>query len=451
MASRRYVPVLAAGALLAGVLSACTGGGGDGGIRLGRVERADVSEVVEAPATVSARATAVLRSPAEGTIARLYVADGDPVDEGDVLAKISSPGAREQLAQALEADRSASAGGGVPEALDLSEFQRRTDRTARDGFAAARKIALRIPDLKERALVLAGITRAEGQYRTASAAARTAVARLNAGLGSVGATISSITAAQRVQTRAAVRTARRTVDALTIKAPFDGIAGLGGPAGGAPGLGDVLDRLPQGARSQAGGLTGLGNLGGGAAKDASAIAAGAPVSGGDAVITVTDVSTLALTADVDETDVLQVAKGVEAEAEFDAVEGGTYEAEVTGVGVTPKESSGGGVTYKVTLALGRGALAGGGTAPRPKPGMSAVVNLKVRDVRNVLSVPSSAIVTSGRESVVWAVSDGRAQRRVVGLGAEGDATVQITRGLREGESIVVRGADSVKQGQELGR
>ncbi|MCP9952801.1 biotin/lipoyl-binding protein [Actinomadura madurae] len=147
--------MLAAGALLAGVLSACTGGGGDGGVRLGRVERADVSEVVEAPATVSARATAVLRSPAEGTIARLYVADGDPVDEGDVLAKISSPGAREQLALALEADRSASAGGGVPEGLDLSEFQRRTDRTARDGFAAARKIALRIPDLKERALVLA--------------------------------------------------------------------------------------------------------------------------------------------------------------------------------------------------------------------------------------------------------------------------------------------------------
>jgi multidrug efflux pump subunit AcrA (membrane-fusion protein) len=209
--------VLTVGALLAGGLSACTGGGEDGTVRLGRVERADVSELVEAPATVSARATAVLRSPAEGAIARLYVADGDRVDEGDVLAKISSPGAREQLAQALEADRSASAGGGgIPAGLDISEFQRRTDRTARDGFAAARKIALRIPELKERALVLAGITRAEGQYRTASAAARTAVARLNAGLGSVGATISSITAAQRVQTRAAVRTARRTVNALPI-------------------------------------------------------------------------------------------------------------------------------------------------------------------------------------------------------------------------------------------
>jgi HlyD family secretion protein len=199
VASRRYVSVLAVGALLAGVLSACTGGGEGRAVRLGSVARADVAEVVEAPATVSARATAVLRSPAEGTIKRLYVADGDRVREGDVLAKISSPGAQEQLAQALEADRSAGAGSGsVPTGLDISEFQKRTDRTARDGFAAARKIALKIPDLKQRALALAGITRAEGEYRTASVEARGAVARLNAGLGSVGATISSITAAQRV-------------------------------------------------------------------------------------------------------------------------------------------------------------------------------------------------------------------------------------------------------------
>lgn len=442
--------MLVAGALLAGGLSACTGGGEDGTFRLGSVGRADVSEVVEAPATVSARATAVLRSPAEGTIKRLSVADGDRVREGEVLARIASPTAREQLAQAREADRSVSAGAAsVPAGLDISEFQRRTDRSARDGFAAARKIALKIADPGQRALVLAGITRAQAQYRTASAAARSAVARLNAGLGSVGATMSSITAAQRVQTRAAVRAAERTVEALTIKAPFDGVIGLGGPAGGTPGLGDIVDRLPQELQSQGGGLAGLGSLGGGAAKDASAIATGAPVAGGDAVITVTDVSKLSLSADVDETDVLQVDKGVQADVEFDAVQGGSYKAEVTGIGVTPKESNGGGVTYKVTLSLGRGTLAGGGTAPRPKPGMSAVVKLRVRDARNVLSVPSSAIVSSGRESVVWVVSGGRTERRVVALGAQGDATVQVTRGLKEGERIVVRGADSVEQGQEL--
>lgn len=435
-------------ALLAGQVSACTGGGEGGTVRLGKVVRADVSEVVEAPATVSARATATLRAPAEGSIKRLHVGDGDRVKEGEVLATIDSPAAEEQLAQAREADRSLSGGGAnVPAGLDLSAFQRRTDKTARDGFATARKVALEIPDPKQRALVLAGITKAEGEYRTASASARAAVARLNAGLGGVGDTLASITAAQRVQTRAAVRAAERTVRALTIKAPFDGVVGLGGPAGGAD-LGDLLSRLPTQAGAQAGALAG-GLPAGGAAKDPASIASGAPVGGGDAIVTVTDVSKLSLAADVDETDVLQVEEGVRAVVEFDAVPGASYVAEVGGVGATPKESTGGGVTYRVTLALGRGTFAGGGAAPRPKPGMSAVVNLRVREVRDVLSVPSAAIVSSGRESVVWAVVNGRAERRIVRLGAQGDESVQVTRGLREGETVVVRGADAVRQGQEI--
>ncbi|MFP3964263.1 HlyD family efflux transporter periplasmic adaptor subunit [Actinomadura fulvescens] len=460
MSVRRYLPAVAVAVLLAAQLSACSGDDESDRVRLGKVARSDVAEVVEAPGTVSARASATLRASAEGTIERLYVGDGDRVREGDVLARIGSPTAREQLAQAREADGSL-AGGGVsmPAALDMSGLQRRTDRSARRGFAAARKVALKIPDLRQRALVLAGIARAEGEYQAAAAAARDAVARLNAGLGSVGNAFSSITAAQRVQTRAAVRAAERTVKALTIKAPFDGVVSLGGPAGGGGGLGDLAGRLPQQLSGQGGAggsaasglaaLGGLGGLGGGGAKDASSVATGAPVSGGDAVVTVTDVSRLSLSADVDETDVLQIREGVDADVEFDAVQGGTYTAEVTGIGVTPKESTGGGVTYKVTLVLKEGTLSGGGRAPMPKPGMSAVVNLRVREVTDVLSVPSAAIVSSGRESVVWAVVGGRAERRVVRLGAQGDTTVEVTRGLREGEEVVVRGADAIRQGQEL--
>ncbi|MFI0352381.1 efflux RND transporter periplasmic adaptor subunit [Actinomadura sp. 9N407] len=454
-ARSRTLPALIIALLLAAELSACTSGGGDGQDRfkLGRVSRADVSELVEAPAKVAARATATVRSPSEGTVRRLYVKDGDRVREGEVLAKIDSPAARERLAQAREADGSVAGGGtSLPAGLDATAFQRGTDRTVRDGFAAARKVAARIPDLRQRAAALAGIAKAEGEYRTASQAAREAVARLNDGLGSLGTAVSSITAAQRVQTRSAVRSAERTVQDLTIKAPFDGVASVGGPAGGTGGLGAVLDQLPGQLGAQAGGGGGLPipSGAGGGAKDATSIATGVPVAAGDAIVTVTDVSRLSLAADVDETDVLRIADGVRADVEFDAVQGGTYPAEVTGIGVTPTESSGGGVSYKVTLTLGEGTMSGGGRAPRPKPGMSAVVNLRVREVRGVLSVPSSAIVSSGRESIVWAVADGRAQRRVVGLGAQGDTVVQIVRGLREGEQIVVRGADAVEPGQEFG-
>ncbi|WP_169806946.1 efflux RND transporter periplasmic adaptor subunit [Actinomadura macra] len=436
------------GVLLAGALGACTGEDHGRRPRIGAVARTDVSAMVEAPGTASGRATAVLRAPADGTVERLYVTDGDHVRAGAALAKISSPDAEQRLARAREADRVAAGGAPVPAGIDLTELQRRTDQTARDGFAQARLAAQSITDPQQRALVLTGITRAETEYRTAADAARAAVTRMNAGLGTLDTTISSITAAQRVQTRAALDAAERTVRALTIKAPFDGVIGLGGPAGSAPGLSGLADRLPRPLQSR-GGLAGFGSLGAVGGEDGAPIATGSPVSAGDAVITVTDVSTLSLGADVDETDVLQVREGMQANVAFDAVPSGTYTAKVTSVGSTPKEANEGGVTYKVTLALSPGTLADGAAAPWPKPGMSATVSLHVRDVHGVLSVPSAAVVSSGREPVVWVVSGGRAQRRVVGLGVRGDATVEITRGLREGERIVVHGADSVEQGQEL--
>ncbi|MCW2917804.1 MAG: efflux transporter, family, subunit [Actinomycetia bacterium] len=442
---RRFLPLL----LVPTLLSSCSGGGSTSTkIHLGAVGRSDVSEVVEAPATVTARATATLRSPAEGTVRTLYVSDGDTVRKGEVLARIDSPTAREQLQQARQANSGGS--GSVPAGVNLSAFSRQSDRTAKNGFDAAKKVAAKIPDLKQRAWVLTEITKAQAEYATAAAAAQSAVSRLNAGLGSVTAAMASIASAQRVQTQAAVRSAERVVQGLTIKAPFSGVVSLGGPAGGLTGLSGLAGQLPAQLQGQAA-QAGLGGLptGGGGAKDAASVAEGAPVASGDAVVTVTDVSRLTLSADVDETDVLQVKRGVEAAVEFDAVQGGTYTAQVTGIGVTPKESNGGGVTYKVTLSLERGTNADGSRAPWPKPGMSAVAHLRVRDVPAALSVPSSAIVTSGRDSTVWVLAGGKAERRVVRLGAQGDAMVQIVSGLKDGDRVVIRGADGVKQGQEL--
>ena len=452
MVLRRFLPlVLVIGLPSAGLLSACSGGG-PLKVRIGAVARADVAEVVEAPGTVSARATATLRSPAEGTIKQLRVGDGDEVREGEVVARISSPSAREQLDQARDADRQSAAGGGAPSGVDLSALRRQSDRTARQGFATARKAAGEIPDPAVRAQVLGQIAKAQAEYTVAAAAARSAVAQLSSGIGSVTSAMSSITAAQRVQTKAAVRAAERTFKALVLRAPFGGVADLGGPAasGGLSGLaGQLQGQGGQGGQgapaSLAAGLSGAG----GGARDASAVAAGVPVASGDAVVTIIDDSRLTVSADVDETDVLQVRRGVTARVELDAAPGAGYAATVTGVGATPAQSSGGGVTYKVTLALHGGAYAAGGAAPRPKPGMSAVVDLRVREARGALSVPSSAIVTSGQNATVWVVAGGHAERRVVRLGAQGDTVAQVVSGLGERERIVVRGADTVRQGQRL--
>jgi multidrug efflux pump subunit AcrA (membrane-fusion protein) len=466
---RRGIPPLLIGLTL--LLSACSQDATPK-VQIGEARHAPVSEVVEAPATVGARATATLRSSAAGTVTKLYVNDGDTVDKGEILAKISSTQAEDQLKQARQAERQASRpvrlGGGVAApAIRFAGLNATSslDRKVARGFTTARTAARKIKDAQVRTQLLAAIDGAETQHRAQRAALNQITqgltrsvnqvlsqvsGQIGAGLGGLASSMSSLQAASKSQAKAAVKIAESTVKGLVIKAPFDGVVTLGGPSGGgSPSLGSLLGQLPAGLAGQAG--TAAGSSGGaGASTSGGTVATGVPVAAGDAIATVTDVSRLTLSADVDETDVLLVTRGTKAEVELDAVSGAAYRAKVTGVGVTPKEGTTGGVSYPVRLTLGQGAYDDGGDAPVPKPGMSAVVRLTVRESPDAVAVPASSIVTSGRETVVWVVrADGSAERRVVKLGAQGDAVVEVARGLSSGERVVVKGADTVRPGQKL--
>ena len=436
---------------LSAVLTACSGGE-EPVIETARVATGDVIEVVEAAATVTAKATATLTSPADGSIAELYVQDGQQVSAGQPLLRISSPSADEQLRQAQQADAEAAESGviSIPGA-DVSVQQHQADEAAERGFAQARAAAEQIPDPTVRASALASVATAEAQYDVAQAQARTAISRFNAGLDGIATALSSLTQAQRVQTRAAVQIAQQTVDALLVTAPISGTVTLGGStpsAGGSTGeeLSGFVDQLPSNLQGQAGQL--LGSSGAGATTT-GALSVGVPVSTGQVVANVVDVSTLSLAADVDETDILLVQPGVPADVELDAVPGASYTATVTTIDVTATPSSRGGVAYRVTLGLQGGTLADGNPAPAPRPGMSAVADLRVRDVQDVVAVPTSAIVRDGPRDAVWVVDDGTAQRRTVTLGAQGDEAAEVVNGLQLGDLVVVRGADQVSEGEQI--
>ncbi|MEO3869690.1 HlyD family efflux transporter periplasmic adaptor subunit [Nonomuraea sp. B12E4] len=420
-------------------------------VQVGDVRRAPVTEVVEAPATIGARASATLRSPAQGTIARLHVREGDRVRKGEILAKIRSPQAQDQLKQARQAARTPAPAGIAPSVRLPSLDTRTFDRKVAAHFAKAREEARKVEDTGVRRQLVNAIDLARTQHEAQSKALASITAQLNRSIGGVlsgvtsglSSSMASLQAASKSQARAAAAVAERTVDSLTLKAPFDGVVTLGRTSGGGPsGVEGLLGQLPTGGRE----LPALPQTG---SPTGTPVAAGVPVSAGDTIVTVTDVSELTLDADVDETDVLLVKRGVKAAVELDAVPGGTYAAAVTGIGVTPMEGTTGGVSYPVRLTLGRGTFDDGSAAPTPKPGMSAVARLTVRESPSAVSAPASAIVSSGRESVVWAVRNGVAERRVVKLGAQGDAVVEVLSGLSVGDRIVVRGADSVRQGQHL--
>lgn len=445
MGRHRYA---VAGVILAALpaLAACSGDKAKP-VTLGPVTRATVTEVVEAPATVAAKASASVSAPAAATVGDLRVRDGSRVRQGQVLMVLESPQAQQRLRAARSADaRAADSRVSLPQA-DLSGSQAQSDAAADEGFRAARAAAAKLPQ-PQRTEVLAQIAAACDRYDAARTQAAAAVRSFNSGISGLSRALSSLSSASRVQTQAAVAVAEQTVKALVVRAPIAGIVSLGGgsAAGGGGGAAGALASLPPEVQQQAQAALG-GSAGGGASGDT--VDTGVPVAGGATLATVTDISTLSLTADVDETDVLQVRRGVPARVELDAVPGATYRAAVSDVALSPTTSAGGSVTYRVRLSLGPGQREDGTPAPAPRPGMSAVADLEVRRAVDALSVPASAIVRDGARDELYVVVAGRAQRRTVSLGAQGDTTVQVLEGVKEGDRVVVRGADALRDGQEL--
>lgn len=416
-------------------------------IGIGEAVRADVAEVVDAPATVVARAAATLTAAADGTLSELHVAAGDEVTEGDVLAVVDAPAAHRQLAQAEEAlaaaDRAA-AGGGVPSTGELIATQRATDEAATVAFDQARGAADHIGEDELRQVMLAQVNAAEQQYASAAAAARETVRAVQQGLTSLSAAVAAMGTAQRVQARQAYDLARATVDALTLRAPFDGVVQLGGTMSD-PASGELDDLLG----AVTGGVSGGSGVDGDGPGVDRAVVAGAGVSRGTPVLTVIDATELGLLAEVDETDVLLVEAGVAGEVELDAALGARYDATVAAVDLLPTTSPRGGIAYRVRLSLGNGRLPDGTAAPRPRPGMSAIAHLQVREARAALAVPAAAVLRIDGSDVVWVVRDGRASRTTVRLGVQGRDLVEIEDGLTVGDRVVVRGADLVTEGQQL--
>jgi HlyD family secretion protein len=443
----------AAVAVSAVLLTGCTGNSSD--IQTAAVGRSTVSEVVEAPATVQAAATTTLTSPAAGEVEQVFVKDGQRVGAGSLIARISSPQTDSQLTQAraalVQVDSSAPAS---PTFLS-GGAQSQADTAAQGAFAAARKAAEGIADPRLKAATLTGVVTAEHQYQLAAAQARAAISAINSGIGNLNSALASLTAAQRVQAQTAVQVAEKAVDALDVTAPIAGTVQLGGSSqaqsGSAGNLDSVLSQLPADAQQQAASALGGATTSGGGAgvQTTGPLAVGTPVTAGTTLATIVDVSSLSLQADVDETDVFLVKPGVKAQAQLDAVPGGQYTATVASVELSPTQSARGGVSYRARLSLAGGTMPGGTAAPTPRPGMSAVADLQVRTARDAISVPATAIVRDGDRDAVWVLDGKVARRRSVTVGAQGADAVAVTAGLEVGEQVVIRGADQVREGQEL--
>jgi membrane fusion protein (multidrug efflux system) len=92
-------------------------------------------------------------------------------------------------------------------------------------------------------------------------------------------------------------------------------------------------------------------------------------------------------------------------------------------------------------------------APNPSrilmPGMFIEAKLATASRDNAIVIPEDAVQPLRAANVVWAVTGGRASRRVVQLGARAQGKVEVLSGVNAGELVVVGGLERMGEGMPV--
>lgn len=149
---------------------------------------------------------------------------------------------------------------------------------------------------------------------------------------------------------------------------------------------------------------------------------------GEMLYQVTDLSAVWVIADIPEQDIAKVKTGAKARVTATAYPAEVFEGRVTYVYPTLKAETRS-VPVRVELS---------NAGQRLKPSMFAQVELGASTQAPVLTVPDSAVIDSGaRRVVLIQVGEGRFEPREVELGDRADNFVEVRKGVREGEAVVV--------------
>jgi len=406
------------------------------------IRRGTLRVTLSAAGKIRPRAQAVLNFETPGTVAEIFVREGEVVRKGQPLARLDPTDLElavrqaeiayltqqvvysqtvqgpkpEELAAARAAVRSAQAAlqalekGPDPVDLEIARLnveiaknalwqaQLTRDKTAGSPLSAPVDVDLANARVGQ-AELQAEVARLQYEKLRAGArpeqleAARAQLAQAQASLARLQPDALAIERArlQLEQARLQLEQARRRLEQATLVAPFDGtVAALNIEVGQVVGA-----ALPGGA------------------------------------IVLADLRDLYLDLTVDEVDVVRLKENMPVEITLDALPGRAFRGHIESIAPVAVEA-GGAATYRVRVVLDE-------RDPALRSGMSATVEIEVDRRENALLVPNAAVRrdrTSGRAFVYRLVGD-RVEEVEIRLGAQGETESEVLEGLREGDVVVL--------------
>lgn len=161
---------------------------------------------------------------------------------------------------------------------------------------------------------------------------------------------------------------------------------------------------------------------------------------------VSDLSALQIKVNISEYDISKVKLGQEVEIATDAIEGEVFRGKISSISPVATISQVGQSTETV-VGVAIDVL---DSHPLLKPGFSCKVKITADKKQNCLVVPFDAIITENSGAkVVFVVEEGIARRREIQTGIESDFTVEVLKGLKENETIIINPSPEIKDGTRV--
>jgi HlyD family secretion protein len=356
-------------------------------VRVATVTRGDLVRDISADGRVIAANSPTLYAIAGGTVS-LNVVAGDVVEQGTELAVIDSPELRSQLAQeqATLASLEAEAGRAALDAqVALSAAQRALDQASVDRQAAERDLQRFSKGVEGGAVPQIDVARADDALKKADLGL--IHARREFSLQGQGANLDSRNKQLLAdRQRSVVTELQRQVDALTLRAPFDGQ------------VGQVL------------------------VEQRANVAANAPVLG------VVDLTRFEVEVKVPESFARDLAIGMSAQ-----LTGGGGEPYPATVSAVSPEVVNGEVTARLRFA------------DQQPPGLRQNQRMRARVVldtrEDVLMVERGPFLEQGSGNLAYVMDGNVAVRKRIQTGVSSIGAVEVVEGLAPGDRVVVSGAD----------